>query len=349
MRIVVLGASGNVGTSVLRALADEPAIDSVLGVARRLPAATFPKTQWAAADISRSPLEPLFAGADVVIHLAWLIQPGRDEAVLRATNVTGSGRVFDAVAKARVPALVYASSVGAYSPGPKDRRVDESWPTNGIPSSFYARHKADVERMLDRFEGDRPEVRVVRLRPGLIFKRDAAEGIRRLFAGPLLPSTLLRRSFIPIVPDVPRLRFQAVHSLDAGVAYALAATRQVRGPFNVAAEPVLDPEELGRLLHARPVKVPAPVLRQAAAAAYKLRLQPSEPGWVDMALAVPLMDTRRAREELGFEPARSAGEALLELLDGMREGAGIETPPLAPGTSGPVRIRELATRVGGRQ
>ena len=81
-----------------------------------------------------------------------------------------------------MPALVYASSVGAYSPGPKDRRVDESWPTAGIESSFYSRHKAEVERLLDRFERETPSVRVVRLRPALIFKREAASGIRRLFA-----------------------------------------------------------------------------------------------------------------------------------------------------------------------
>ena len=86
-----------------------------------------------------------------MIDLAWLIQPGRDLATLRATNVDGSERVFEAVAEAGVPALVYASSVGAYSPGPKDRRVDESWPTGGIESSFYSRHKAEVERILDRY------------------------------------------------------------------------------------------------------------------------------------------------------------------------------------------------------
>ena len=136
MRIVVVGATGNVGTSVLRSLADEPAVDSILGVARRLPALGYPKTEWAQADVSRDQLGPIFSGADVVVHLAWLIQPGRDEATLRATNVEGSRRVFEAAAAAGVPALVYASSVGAYSPGPKDRRVDESWPTHGIESSF---------------------------------------------------------------------------------------------------------------------------------------------------------------------------------------------------------------------
>ena len=348
MRVVVVGATGNAGTSLLRALADEDSVDSVLGLARRLPASEWPKTTFVAADISRDELRPHFAGADVVVHLAWLIQPSRDMATLRATNVEGSRRVFAAVAEAGVPALVYASSVGTYSPGPKDRAVDESWPTDGIRSSFYSAHKVATERMLDAFEAERPAVRVVRIRPALIFKREAASGIRRLFAGPLLPSPLVRPELLPIVPDTPGLRFQAVHSLDIGQAYRLAVVRQVRGAFNVAADPVLDPQELGRLLGARPVPVPAAALRLGAGLSWRLRLQPTPPGWVDLALGVPIMDTTRAREELGWSPRHDAGEALLELLGGIRDSAGTETPPLAPDTAGPARVREVLTGIGRR-
>jgi UDP-glucose 4-epimerase len=348
MRVVVVGATGNVGTSVLHALADEPAVSSVLGIARRLPDMSFPKTEWAAADVSRSPLEGLFSGADAVVHLAWLIQPSRRLEVTRAVNVDGSARVFRAAGKAGVGTLVYASSVGAYSPGPKDRLVDESWPTGGVPSSFYSRHKAETERLLDRFEAEFPSVRVVRLRPGLIFKREAAQEIRRYFVGPFLPSLLLRPALIPVVPDVERLRFQAVHSLDVGDAYRLAVVRSdARGAYNVAADPVLDPDSLAALLGARKVSVPAAALRRAAALSWRLRLQPSPSGWVDMALGVPLMDTTRVRSEFGWTPRRGADAALLELLAGMRDRSGADTPPLRPGAGGPLRVRELLTGLGG--
>jgi UDP-glucose 4-epimerase len=348
VRVVVTGASGNVGTSLLRALADEPAVDSVLGLCRRVPKASFPKVEWRAADVVSSPLRPLFQGADAVVHLAWLIQPARDQRLVRSVNVDGSSRVFRAAAAAGVGTLVYASSVGAYARGPKDRRVDESWPTTGISSSFYSRHKAEVERLLDRFEAEREGVRVVRLRPGLIFKREAASGIRRLFAGPLLPGSLLRPALLPVVPDIDRLVFQAVHSYDVGEAYRLALVGDAAGPFNIAADPVLDPGELGRILDARPVSVPARVLRAGAAASFKLRLQPSEPGWLDMGLGVPLMDCTRAQEELGWRPRRSASDALRDLLAGMREGAGLETPPLEAGGAGPLRVREFLSGVGAR-
>src|SRR3954454_10576981 len=275
MRVVVVGASGNAGTSVLEALAREDRVREVVGIARRKPRATFPKVSWRTADIAdpNTDLAALMRGADCVVHLAWLIQPSRDESITHAVNVEGSQRVFDAVARADVPSLVYASSVGAYAPGPKDCAVDESWPTTGIASSFYSRHKASVERILDAFEAANPSVRVVRLRPGLIFKRDAATGIRRLFAGPLLPSALVRRELIPVIPRHPRLVFQAVHSLDVGEAYRLAIVRNdARGAYNIAAEPVLDPAELGRILGARTVPVPAKLLRAAADVTWRLHL-----------------------------------------------------------------------------
>jgi UDP-glucose 4-epimerase len=348
MRVVVIGATGNVGTSSVRALAADPAVDSVLGIARRLPELVVPKTSWATADVTTTDLEPLLRGADAVIHLAWLIQPSRDERTTYAVNVQGSARVFDAAARARVGALVYASSVGAYAPGPKDRAVDESWPTTGIRTSFYSRHKAEVERLLDVFEREHPAVRVARLRPGLVFQREAAAEIRRLFVGPLLPGALLRRRLVPVVPDTPRLRFQAVHSADVGEAYRAAAISGARGAFNVAADPVLDGRALGRILGARPVPVSPRVLRRAAALTWRLRLQPTPPGWVDLALGVPLMDSGRARRELGWAPHHSAVEAFEELFEGLHDGSGAPTPPLAPGAGGPARVRELLTGIGGR-
>lgn len=348
MRVLITGATGNVGTSVLEALADEPAVDEIVGLARRRPEREFPRTRFVEADITRDDLTELLRGVDAVIHLAWLIQPGRDEALTHRVNVTGSERVFAAAAEAGVRSIVYASSVGAYSPGPKDRLVDESWPTDGIPSSFYARHKVAVERLLDRLEREQPEVRLVRMRPALIFKAQAATEIRRLFAGPLLPRTLLDPSLIPVVPDLPRLRFQAVHSLDVGEAYRAALISDARGAFNLAADPPLGPPELAEVLRARRVPVAARVLRTAAALTYGLRLQPTEPGWLDMALAVPLMDSARARSELGWSPQHRATDTLRELLDGMRNWADFPTPPLARGTSGPLRLRELATGVGAR-
>ncbi len=348
MKIVVTGATGNVGTSVIAALGADERVEEIVAIARRVPRSLPPaKVRWRRADVAASELEPLFAGAAAVIHLAWLIQPSRDERVTRRVNVEGSRRVFEATANAGVPALVHASSVGAYARGPSDRAVDESWPVTGIQSSFYSRHKAEAERLLDELERAHPNLRVARLRPALCFKAGAARGIRRLFMGPLLPGTLLRREWLKVLPFPRGLRTQAVHTDDVAQAYRLAALSDRRGAFNVAADPVLDAASVGRALGARALELPAALVRAAADASWRLRLQPTSPGWLDMGIETPLMDSARAREELGWTPRHSSEQALLELLDGLRRGSEQDTPPLAKASSGPLRSREFAAGVGG--
>lgn len=346
MRVVITGATGNVGTSLVLRLSADPEVSEIVGIARRVPAWSVPKVTWRAADVVDADLTAHFAGADAVVHLAWAIQPSRQPSVLRAINVDGSQRVFEAVIAAGVPTLVSASSIGAYAPGPKQPPVTEEWPATGIEGSFYSRHKAETERQLDVLEAAAPGIRVVRLRPGLIFKREAATGVRRLFLGPFLPP--LRPWLVPLLPVPSDLRLQAVHTEDVAEAYRLALHRDVRGAFNIAAAPILGPTELGELLGARTVPVPWAVLEAAATATWRARLQPSPAGWVRMAQHVPMMDTARARTELGWRASWSAGDALLDLLDGLRRRSGFRTPPLDPRTTAPARLPELQTGVGAR-
>ncbi|GDY28442.1 NAD-dependent epimerase/dehydratase family protein [Gandjariella thermophila] len=347
VRMVVTGASGNVGTSVVRALSEDPRVAAIVGAARRRPEWSCPKLDWACVDVAEDDLDPLVTGADVVIHLAWLFQPTHDPVTTWRVNVLGSIRVFEAVARTGVPALVYASSVGAYSPGPKHRLVGEDWPTHGWPGAAYPREKAYLERYLDGFEPRHPGVRVVRMRPGFLFKRESATQQRRLFAGPLLPGGLARRELIPLVPDVPGLRVQALHTEDAAAAYRLAALGDARGAFNLAAEPVLDAPVLAELLGARTVRMPAWVARAALAAAWRMHAVPASPGLFDAVLRLPLMSADRAGEELGWTPRYRATDAIGEFLTGLREGAGMATPPLAPRLPGG-RLEELRTGVGSR-
>ncbi|MCM6778606.1 NAD-dependent epimerase/dehydratase family protein [Nocardia sp. CDC159] len=347
MRVVITGATGNVGSRVVAALARDQRIDSVLGLACRIPHWRPERTDWARADVRTDDLTAWFRDADAVIHLAWLIQPSRRPLDTWRANVLGSARVFDAVAAAEVPTLVYASSVGAYSPVRHDLPVDERWPTHGWPAAAYTREKAYVERLLDTFERAHPNRRVVRLRPGFIFQRQAASAQRRLFLGPLLPNPLVRPGLVPIVPAVRGLRFQTVHADDVAQAFRLAVTGEARGAFNLAADPVVDPHRLAELLGARVVPVPARALRSAVAAAWRLRLVPAPADLLDAFLHLPLMDATRARTELGWSPRFGSLEALTELLDGLRTGSGGPTPTLATDAGGPFRVDEFRSGIGG--
>lgn len=349
MRIVITGATGNVGSSTVAALLASGRVDSILGIVRRPPGGGWnPAVSWLSCDLGRPgcdlPLQDAMRGADAVVHLAWQIQPGRDLAQLRRVNVDGSRRVFEAAAAAGVPALVHASSVGAYSMGPKDDPVDESWPTDGVPTSSYSRQKSEVERILDDVAAH-SAMRVVRLRPGLIFQAAAASEVARYFIGPFLPRTLLHRRLLPVLPAFDRLVFQAVHADDVAATYAAAVLGDVRGAFNIAADPVIDAGVLAQALHARTVPVPSSAVRAAADAAYRARLTPTEPGWFDLAVAAPVMSTDRARAELGWKPRHTSTAALLELLRGMRRGTGGPSPVLAASGSVAGRLTEAARAI----
>ncbi|MFV2104070.1 NAD-dependent epimerase/dehydratase family protein [Micromonospora sp. LOL_024] len=336
MRIVVVGASGNVGTALLRRLRRERDVQ-IVGVARRLPDAgagvPYEGVRWHSCDIGLAGavdhLVEIFAGAAVVVHLAWQIQPSHDQRVLRRTNVGGSRAVIDAVLRARVPALVYASSVGTYAPGPKDMPISESWPTTGVPGSSYSQHKAAVEETLDGIERSHPALRLVRMRPGLVFQRDAGTEITRYFLGPLAPVRLLRFGRLPLVPTNRRLRMQAVHADDVADAYARAILGDARGAFNLATDPVLTPELVARHFHGWTVPVAAPVLRAAAALTWRARLQPVDAGWVELALNAPLMSSERATTELGWQPRVDSVTALRELFAGVAERAHTPSPPMS--------------------
>lgn len=341
MRVVVTGATGNVGSQLVPQLLAEPEVTSVVGLARRLPDAPDPRVEWHALDVAEADLAPVFRGADVVVHLAWLLQPAHDPDEMRRVNVVGTERVVQAVARAGVPVLVHASSVGAYSPGPKTSRVDESHPTHGISTSTYSRHKARAERLLDAFEAAHPERRVVRLRPGVVLQAQAASALARYFLGPFVPQSLVRPALLPVIPAVDRLAVQVVHAQDMGRAYVLACTRPVSGAFNIAAEPVLDPPTLAALLGARTLPLPAAVLRGLVDLAWRLHVVPVDPGWIDIARRTPLLDTTRARTVLGWAPAHDAGEALLETLEAMAAGVGGDSPVLRPRAALPWRALEV--------
>lgn len=320
MKVVVTGAGGNVGRSVIEALAERDEVGEIVGLVDAGPDWNHKKTSWSSTNLVSSDLAPAFAGADTVIHLAWATQPSHDRGKLEWINVEGSRRVFDAVAATRVPKLIYASTVGAYSPAPKDRLIDESWPLGGDESSFHARYKTTIEGHLDAFESLAPNTRVVRLRPALTFRGDSATELYRLLVGPFIPDFLLRNRLLPAIPKLSGLCFQAIHTSDLARAYALATIREVSGPFNLAANPPLDADDLAASLGTGTFPLPFSLARRLADLSWRLRLQPTPPDWLDTAMRLPLMSSERASRELGWEPRVTAIEALTELFAGRRDG-----------------------------
>jgi UDP-glucose 4-epimerase len=337
MRIVVTGASGNVGYGVLKALASAAPDAEVIGVCRRPPASAgrYARVAWHAVDLSRpsaaSDLAPAMRGADVVIHLALAIRPVTDHDYLYRANVLGTRAVLDAMTDAGVTQLVYASSLGVYAPHPSGP-VSEEWSTAGQPRSTYSRHKVMVEHLLDDYESRHPDVAVARFRPTVVVQREAASEIASLYAGPLIPRAafdLLRRGRVPLLPLPKGLALQFVHADDVGDAVARLMRQRARGSFNVAGD-VLDSAALAGLVGARPVPLNARLMRWAVGALSRFRVIAVTGGWYLVATNSPLMDTAKARQELGWQPSWSSTDSARELIDGLADGVVGPSPALGP-------------------
>ncbi len=352
MRIVIVGGTGNIGTALLgRLRQDEPGHDLHV-VARRVPGANvqsrFPGVTWHRADIGCDAIDPVLSDADAVVHLAWLFQPSHRSDVTWANNVVGTARLIEAVRRCGVRAFVMSSSVAAYSPVEDHRAATESWSTHGASTAAYSREKAYNERLADGLALGAPDTRVVRMRPVFVFQREAASQQRRLFAGPLVPGSLVRPGLVPVLPVPKGLRLQAVHADDVAAAFASALSREVEGAYNLAANDVLTGHDLAELLDARHVPVPPRLVRSVLAGGWHAHVVPAPPRLFDALMSLPMLDTSRAQRDLGWNPAVSGRDAVASFLTGLRSGSAGETPPLAAAAGGRGRWREFVSGVGQR-
>jgi nucleoside-diphosphate-sugar epimerase len=333
VRIVITGASGNVGTALLRRLTPSGDHDLV-GVVRRPPraAGVYAGVQWHSLDLAEAGaaqrLRPVLDGADAVVHLAWGFQPTRNTEYLTRLGVGGTSAVLEAAHATSVGHLVHMSSVGTYAAGSYGRRVDESWSTAGIPSSPYSRDKSAAEARLDAYEREHGDagVPIARMRPGFIVQRAAASGLMRYALPGYVP--MLAVPLLPVLPLDRRLCIPIVHADDVAAAFASALERRATGAFNLAAEPPIDRDDVAKVLGAKPFHVSSGVLGALVDISWRARLQPIDRGWLDMAFTVPLLDCSRAKAQLDWHPDWSSIAALRDVITGVAQHAHADSPPL---------------------
>jgi UDP-glucose 4-epimerase len=320
--VAVTGPTGEIGISAVTALEEQPEVDRIIGMARRAfspEAHGWTKTEYRQGDIlDRAAVDDLVADADIVVHLAFIIMGSREESA--RINLRGTRNVFEAaVASPKTRRLVYTSSVAAYgyhadNPVP----ITEDVPPRGTPEHYYSEQKAACEATLAEVTaGSSLEVYV--LRPCIVAGPKAPalaeampwtrlpDGVRKV--SEMLP--LLKPPF----PD-PGLPVQLVHHDDVASAIALAATTSAPpGAYNLAADGLLTMSEVGEALGARPVKVPHLAARATSQVISRLPFLPSGLEWLHAGRASTVMDTGKAKTQLGWTPKYTAAETLSGLAE----------------------------------
>ncbi|HWE34427.1 MAG TPA: NAD-dependent epimerase/dehydratase family protein [Solirubrobacteraceae bacterium] len=329
--VAVTGPTGTFGFGLMPLLQDESRIERIVGIARRRfdPAEHgWTKLEYRQGDVrDQAALRQAFIGADVVVHLAFMITGTASHETIRAINVEGTLNAFRAARDAGAKRFVYASSVAAYG-FHRDNPVgmSEAWPTRPAGRLFYAREKAELEQLLEREAAgdDGPELYL--LRPPVVLGPHAA-GAKGGLPEPLAQAAsralgVLGRLPLPVPVLTPNVKLQFIHEDDVGQAIVkcvLAAGPP--GAYNIAGDGVVSGADVARELGLAPIPIPGRVVEAAARAVAAVPWPPFMPAsaeWVEAFSHPAIMDTSRARRELGWEPRFTGLEALRKGIDAAR-------------------------------
>jgi nucleoside-diphosphate-sugar epimerase/phosphohistidine swiveling domain-containing protein len=293
MKVLVTGGTGVLGRAVAGELARRGALP--VAMARHAPTTLPAGVHFERGDVSDArSVRDAMRGCDAVVHLAWFMHAGA-AAEVHAVNVGGVRNVLEAMEATGASRLVFSSSVTAYGSDahhPQPYREDE--PLRPDPAFLYGWHKRECEALIAAAGVDAVIARVA-----TTLGRGVENTVTSAFAGPVL---------VGIAGD--RNLWQFVHQEDVGRFVVAAALGARRGIVNLAAEGVLELEEVAALLERRLARLPERAVRAMVAAMYRLRLAEVDPEAFDALRYMPVADTTRLREEWGFRCAWTSQEAV---------------------------------------
>ena len=325
LTVAVTGPTGTFGFGLIPLLQADNRVARIVGIARRPfdPAAYgWTKMRYHRGDV-RDPeaLQAAFAGADVVVHLAFLVTGAASREAIRSVNVEGTLNAFRAAAAAGARRFVYSSSVAAYGFHPDNPvGMTEDWPVRPAARLFYAQEKAELERLLlDEAAARSAGPALYLLRPSIVLGPHAVGAKDQLAAAlaPLARGLARRAGQLPVrVPVlVPALPLQLVHEEDMGQALLLCVLAAgPPGAYNIAADGILTAADIARVVGMLPLPLPPRPAQLAALAVAALPFLPPVVQWVEAASHPAIMDTTRAKRELGWAPRFTALDALRDTL-----------------------------------
>lgn len=302
--VAITGVGGLLGRRLVGRLDDVPAVERTVGLDVAAPAGlASPKLEFHQADVRDPKLGRLLQGVDVLVHLAYQMDPIVDEDTMWAINVDGTRNTLSAAAEAGVGKIVYPSSVVAYGAHPdNDFPLTEDSPIRANPDFNYSHHKGEVERWLHPWAQRHPELTVTVLRLGMV----AGPGIdnawtRLLFEQPRF--TTIRGHRPPL---------QLAHLEDVLDAFELAVDRDLPGAYNVASEGWLSFDEFLAVSGQHLVEVPEELAFSAVDQLWRLGQFPGPPGMTHFVMYPWVMSVDRLVQE-GWRPRHTNRDALAEL------------------------------------
>lgn len=312
MRIAVTGSSGYVGSNLIRRLSSEDWVEAVLAIDIRPPSFEYHDGVTHVDHDVRRPMDRLFSdfAPDAVVHLAFVLEPGRNKAAIREVDLTGTANALAATAAAGAGHFLYFGSTTVYGP----HRDNPDWltedsPTRPLAGFQYAVDKLAAERLIADFSTVHPEVQVAVLRGCPVMGPTADNFISRAFA---------KRVLIGMTGYDPPM--QLLHEDDLVDLLAMSLKDRITGTYNVAGEDVVRWSEMARMLGRYVVTLPAPALYTIASVTWAMRIQSQAPA-AGLAFIQHrwTASTDKIKTELGVQFVHTSAEAWAAYAERLRQ------------------------------
>ena len=301
-RIAVTGASGYIGTLLIRRLEESDAVGGILALDVREPAPRFGNSvKFVRQDVSQ-PFPELFADHDIdtVVHLAYLLRQGRDREANRRVNVDGATHTLEACRRAGVRRVVYLSSTSVYGAHPDNpEALTEDMPARPVAGFQYSEDKLKSEKLIARFAADSPGLNACVLRCCPVMGPNADNFIARAFDKPF-----------QIAVSGANPPMQLIHEDDMVRCLEVAVLGNAAGLYNLAGSGSIGWREMASARGRRVFSMPPWLLYPATQLTWALRLQSDSPALgLDMVRHPWIANTGKIEREMGFRPRFSSREA----------------------------------------
>ena len=301
LTVAITGAGGYIAGRLTEALDSDDRIERILGFDVRAPSVASRKLVFDEVDVRNPHLEERLRGVDVVVHLAFIMDPIRDEAEMRDVNVNGSQNVFRCAARAGVRKIVYTSSATAYGAHPdNDLPLTEESALRANLDFSYPAHKLEVEYVVREFREEFPDIKFVLFRPAIVFGPHVNNAWSHMMQAPVL---------LAVEGHSPP--FQFVHEDDVARALGFAITEDLNGAYNLAAEGWLSTEEGLAITGRKRRTISEPAAFAMADRMWRWGLGEAPPGVVHYLMHPWVMSTEKLAGA-GFRPERTNQEILAE-------------------------------------
>ncbi len=301
--VAITGAAGYLAGRVIEQLCADDRVERVLGFDVRRPTFEHRKLIFDEVDVRNPALKSRFQGVDVVMHLAFVMDPIKDEALMRDVNLNGSQNVFRSAGEAGVKKVVYTSSGVAYGAHPdNDVPLTEDSPLRANLDFSYPAHKLEVEYVVKEIRSEYRDMTFTILRPAMVLGPHADSAWSHLFEMPIIFSI---KGYSPF--------FQFVHEDDVAGALAFSVFEDLDGAYNVAPEGWMHQEEVHAIVDRPRIQLSEPHAFSLADRLWNAGLAEAPAGMLHYAMHSWVMGTDKLRSA-GFSCSRSNEETLREQI-----------------------------------